>query len=87
MLCTTNRRTSAAGAASTRLRVPITRMVELAVRSPAARSVSWCMTTSGRADDTAARRLSASRASPLTGSAPSWRIRSALAADRASPVT
>src|SRR5947208_5944874 len=43
MLCATTRRTPAASAASTRLRVPVTRISELAWRFPPFRAVSWCI--------------------------------------------
>jgi hypothetical protein len=55
MLCATIRRTPAASAASTRLRVPVIRISELARKFPPFRSVSWCITTSGAASATARR--------------------------------
>ena len=87
MLCATTRRTPAASAASTRLRVPVTRISELAWRFPPFRSVSWCITTSGAASATARRTPSASNTSPRTALAPRLRSQSASASRRTNPVT
>src|SRR5271169_1636271 len=95
MLCAISRRAPAARAAATRFAVPSMR--NRAFRTSASprpagsrtcgRSVSWWMTTSGRAPTTAARTAAASKASTTTGSTPRALSAAALSAERVVPVT